>query len=72
MEYAHRPDLEAEDIAFSARLKPSADPRKERRGEERGRGGEERRGEGVERRWKGSGTRRGKGDRKADSSTIVC
>ena len=55
MEYAHRPDLEAEDIAFSARLKPSADPRKERRGErkgwrgegkgwrgeERGRGGEE-------------------------------
>ena len=66
MEYAYRPDLEAEDIAFSARLKPSADPRKERRGE------------GVERRWKGSegggggGTRRGKGERKVDSSTIVC
>ena len=64
MEYAHRPDLEAEDIAFSARLKPSADPRKERRGEgkgwrgeERGRGGEERRGEEVERRGEGKGWR---------------
>lgn len=65
MEYAHRPDLEAEDIAFSARLKPSADPRKERRGEGKGW-----RGEGVERRWKGSEERQGEG-RETERQTVA-